>query len=808
MATLLKPPIPEKPYFPSGGWNPDAQGLSIKEEECADSLNMRISRREAFVRGGYRRLCYNSLGANPALEFHNYKSPTGVETTFAFTKNCIYKNTTTSWVYAIPFAAKDTCESATNWGSAVGTAALDATRFHLGTGSIRVPSIPAAVTDTQRIVGKSNVTWDCSARTHISFWYSSDASTTVNAKINFYSAIDYTTLIESFTITLPVSSTCFRDVAVKMTTPAGFAAVKSFDITVNGNQTLGAVWNFNIDNINALDITATDVEFWKTTRFVDVTTGETVIAAGSNPPLFDEAEDDQASRLLYYYDTTNGWFSPLTTYRNVSLGDEDTTVNGPAIASTVVSTAVLACHDVTGFSKVVKGTVSIYTLEYGTLATASSVETGTGATAKYALIPTDSSKIQGGSNSFVYSNGDGWSLQFLTADYSGLDLYVLYTYKVSIAYKPRFVWSFHNRLLFGGTYESTTYYPWRIRASEIEDQDLFTDTNRWDLVDNDISPITAGEHLGFYLTIYKGDSIVKGSYIGGTSIFTFQTAWKSGTYAGRTVQAFRGRHYYMGRDDVHVWDGNTSESITLDTSNGQYRTREEIFKSLNQNQLMKCFGSLYSQFQEYWLWITKTGETYPSSVFVYSILLNIWYYFEFTATACTGVFHVETGATIDELIGTIDEQNWRYDDVSLEGTTQSLLIAPSAGEVNVMDNKMSSEGGYWNISRTWVAGTAISSRLITRDFIYNALHQVDRTERMVFEAYGNSTVDVSYDSDYSINPAAFHSEYAITLTAEYLKRYYFPDAVAEKIRFCFEASDYWSIRWLQPFAIATETINE
>jgi hypothetical protein len=803
MATLLKPPIPENPYFPSGGWNPDAQGLSIKTEECADILNLRLSRREAFTRSGNRRLTKNSLGANPALAFFNYKAPTGVETLFAYTKNCIYKNTVQDWGYAVPYSEKETCESATSFTSDVGTPETS-TRHQFGSSSITVPLVPAAVTNGQRLIGKSDVTWNCSARTHISLWYMYSGSAALAVKVNFYSATNYTTLIESFSTTLGLLATTeFKDIVVKMTTPAGFSAVKSFDITVDGNQTNVAVWQLWLDSVNAIDAISADVEFWSSTRFVDSTSGETVISAGSNPPLFDEAEDDQASRCLFYFDSTAGWFLPLTTYRNVAKGDEDTSKAGPASASTVTSSSALAAAAYAGFSEVVAGTFAIYTTGGGTLAVASSLLE----TDQYKLVPVDSTKVKLGANSWVKSNGSAWSLEFLTADYSGEKLYVLYTYKISIAFKPRFVWNFHNRLLFGGTYEGTLYYPWRIRATEVQDKDLLVDINYWDLVDSDISPITAGEHLGFFLTIYKGNTIVKGSYIGGTSIFTFATAWKSGTFAGRTVQAFKGRHYLLGGDDVHVWDGNSLESITIDSSSGQYRIRDRIFNSLNQNQLNNCFGSIYSKYQEYWLWLPSTGETRPSSVFVYSILLGIWYYFEFTPTCASGAFHLESGVTIDELIGNIDDQNWRFDDSSIEGTAQSIVTAPAAGQALVMDGMTGSDGGYWNADNTWVTGTAISSRLITRDFIYSKLHQVERTERLVFEASG-STVDVSYDADYNIDPTSFHQEEAIALSPVFLKRYYFPDAVTDKIRFCFQANTYISIRWLQPFAIATETINE
>lgn len=809
MANKLKTPIPEKPYFPGAGWNPDAQGLSLKVDECADTLNLRYSKKEVFTRAGSRRLTYNSLGTNPALALVDFKRPNMVDTTFAFTKNCIFKNTVQDWSYAVAYSEKDTCQATANWEAGLTVSPTLSTRHQFGTGSIALLNLQATeMGDQVVLISKKSVSWNFSARTHIGFWYMNTSPVDINVTVRFYSGADYTTEIEHFDLTLVANTTtAFKDLYMKMTTPASFSNVQSFKMMFNGAQTTGALWSFYIDSIVGIDILPYDVEYWSTCRFVDSTAGETLVAAGSNPPLFDEAEDDGASRLLYYYDNTNSWFSALTTYRNVSLGDEDTTVNGPAGAGTAVSTAALAGAAVSGFQSIVAGTFSIYTIEHGTLATASAITSTIGTKSGYYLVPTDASKIKGGANSWVYADGSAWSCEFLTADYSGLDLYVLYDYKVTNTYKPRFVWSFHNRLLFGNLYEGTAYQPWRVRATEVEDMDLMEDTNYWDLVDNDTSPITAGDHLGYYLTIYKGDSIVKGSYIGGTSIFTFATVWKAGTYAGRTLQAYKGRHYLLGKDDVYSWDGNTLDSISFDPSNGQFRTQATIMQNLNMNKLNHCFGIVVPQNQEYWLWIVDSSGTYPSRVYVYSILLGIWYYHEFSETICAGHFHVESGATWDDLIGDWDEQNWTWDEVGLEGTTKSVLLGWAAGQVDVMDNKLATDEGYWDADTTWVPGTAISTRLITRDFIFNNLQLFDRVERLSFEAFG-TTCQVGYDWIYNINPATFLQIEDVTLSQAFDERFYFPDANTKKIRFLFTSSNYFSLRWAQPFAVATETFNE
>jgi hypothetical protein len=304
--------------------------------------------------------------------------------------------------------------------------------------------------------------------------------------------------------------------------------------------------------------------------------------------------------------------------------------------------------------------------------------------------------------------------------------------------------------------------------------------------------------------------IVKVSYIGGDSVFLFATAWKAGTYAGRTLASHKNLHYFLGEDDVYVWDGTFRESITKDRETGAYRVREELFNVLNKGQINNCFGILYEKFQEYWLFVVGSGETYPTHAFVYSIPRDCWFYFSFAATISVGWMHTNPGTTIDELIGTIDEQNWSFDQASMEGLTFTLLMSRNGTkQTQMLDETMGSDDGYLDATGTWHTGSDINTRLITRDFLYTTLPQQDRTERVTFEAYGTS-VTVAYSNFYETNPASppFLVSYAIALTAEYLERMYFPDAVGEHIRFMFTSTSFISLRWIQPYAIITEIVNE
>lgn len=800
----LKPPVPEQPYFPSRGWNPDANGLSIKQDECVDTLNMRISGHSADRRSGSRELADNLPSNDPVLHEHNQKDTDGIEKIYAFTKDTVweYRSTSSLWTYASKYEIIDSCEAIDDWVSDNYTPTVTTNKFE-GTNAIYIP-ITGNIADIEVLLGKEGVgvlDWDLSPYTHVTLQYFHEFATAIDAKIKFYSDNASSVLVESFDVTLNTSNTLYNELAVKMTVPANWTSIKSWEIVADGGETVASTFNLTVDYICGVVKLANDVAFWHTTRFSDGTIGETVVAAGSTPPLFDEPEADGSTRVLLYYDTTNNYFTTLSQFRNVAIGDEDTTVNGPATASIVTSNSAL-----TNAGTVLGGSFSIYTAEFGTLATASSIVNGD----LYRLIPTDTTRIQGGSASWIKIDGSAWSLSFLSTEYEGLKLYVAYTYKEAVSFNPRFVWSFNNRLLMGNTYETATYYPFRVRWSELGDIDLAYEVSYADLVDKDIAGIVAGDLLGFYLTIYKTSSVVKCSYVGGSSVFLFTTVWEEGTYAGRTLQSFRNRHYLLSKNDVVVWDGMKMWSITktLGEDKSNYRTRSEIFTTLNSNKINNCFGAIFPRFKEYWLFITGTDETYPTRAFIYSILKDIWYFFNFaTGYTCANLFNVQNEPTIDELIGTIDEQNWLLSGGYTEGKLLSLVLGKAIRGIDYLDDTMATDSGYIQADGTWVPGAAISSRLISRDFIFNQLQLEDRVQQLDLEAQGGD-IDVSYARTYTRLPGAFDNAETITLNTTYTEQRYFPDTVGQHIRFMIESTVYWSIRWLQPYAVITEFQNE
>ena len=829
----MKRAIPENPYLPSKGMNPDTNGLALRPEECIDLLNLRVSSKEITTRGGSTQIAANVPGGDPILHMHTWKAPTGLETLFGFSKNATYRYDMTSnqWVYTNPNQVFSTCESgeALKWTYKAGEGELiieDSTIHQVGSGSTKLnvyfSNDKPVVSRTDTFIYDRGAAAILDLSTYTTFTASIYCPTVDIAQLptDGYTTISFglynssNVLIETTTpvdIIYKGSGTDFRSdfqiVAYTFTTLASLrTAVRYVRCYVDYYQSVPATYTYYfpvyIDQLIATVPTTYDVEMWKTTDFIDNTIGSTVIAAGSNPPQVNEIEDDAGSRTLMYYNPTSGQFTPLSLQVEIPVVDENTGKLG--LAGTVFSdTPLVAMNGTT--DRIVWGTFYVYSAEHGTLATMTSVVGGISAP----LIPTDSTKVSGG---YVKRNGikgstHVWSITILDNTYINDTLYVAYVYTTTSTYKPRFVWNFNNRLLMGGMYEGTTYYPWRLRWTEIANLGLTQYGNYLDLVSGDVTPIMDGDYQGYYLIIYKQNSIIKVRQ-NDTTVFMAETVWKDGTYTHRTLKTYQYKQYYLGVDDVYCWDGSSRKSLTYDVGSGNYRIREKIFNLLDQGKMNTCFGGLYPRFQEYWLWITKVGESAPSSVFVYNIAKDVWYFFEYGPTTCMGNFHNVkiTSQTFDELLWNMNAQDWTGEGTYVVGTLDATVLALQAGNVYLIDDSVGTDGGYVDLLGVEVDGTAISSRLITRDFVFSDLPRMDRCQRVNFESKGSSVV-IRASNTFETVPGLFRQPTTIPLDYFWSEKKYHPDITGDHVRFCIEATDYFSLRWLQPYAVAQELYN-
>jgi len=588
-----------------------------------------------------------------------------------------------------------------------------------------------------------------------------------------------------------------------------------FDIKLVSSQSTVArrrIRNVSFEAYNMYTDSAlpSDVYHWHTTDFIDNAKGSTVVACGSVPPAPGGEETDALSRVMYYYDPSDGAFKELEQKHQLPVVDEDTLATTPGSIATRTGGPLT---NISASKTLVPGSFFLYTAEYGVIARSSTIEsTFDGTKPGYALIPVDT-YCRAGTSSYVLKDGSKWMVSINgVSEKESLKIYCGYDYKEVSEYKPRFVWVLNNRLVMANTYEDSMYQPWRVRWTAIGDIFSVRDIDYADLIDTDVTPIVGGDYQATNLMIYKAGSLVKARYAGDPLTYVFETVHLAGTFAGKTVKTYNHKQYFLGADDVYLWDGATAVSITMDPQRGNYRVRDKIFSILNNTKVHYCMANIYPKYQEYWLWVVRTGEDYPSSVFVYNMVRGIWFYYEFAPTTAVGLYTKRIAGstqakTYDELVGTYEEQNWTFEGGYLDGTTQAPILAYEAGNVYMIDDTLVSDGSYVDSSGTFVSGTQIPVELVTRDFTLGDISYQKRFSRLNFEARGTSVI-VGYSDSYQTEPALFQGKTTITLDSTDQERHYFPDLVNETIRFSFEATGFFSLRWMQPQGIELDYENE
>lgn len=840
---------PETVYLPSRGINPDGNGINLRPDEAVDSVNLRYHAREVLKREGTRRLAKATPSGHPIIHLHTYKKPNGVEVLYGFTKNAVYKFTEGSpigaWSVALPVTYTEACDATTNFSTDVssGSVSLETATKMEGSGSLEVFSTSpgAYIADGVKIVRKHSITANMTTSKSMTLFAHYEATTSVaedmQVRLQLFNTTDCSgSIIENITGTLAyVGGTNFAQAQFKFANPANLGAIRSWCLVTDGRwpdtgTSITTAFLFRVDMVQAIASHSYDVEFWDTTDIIDDAYGATVVAAGSNPPNPNEAEDDGASRALLYLHT-DGTFKNLTLNHQIPVVNEDTEIT-MATGAHVIDTAggdVANCNALQGAETIVAGSFSISTDIDGTIATSSSVlqpavDSSGAAAAGYLLIPTDPTVVTMGlDSSWVKTTGEFQLTLLVGHTYTvGQKIQVNYTYLEDSQYKPRFVRSFHNRLLMGNIYEAkdTAYQTWRARWGAIGDITLARFQDYQEVVDVGVGPITKMEYLGHDLFIYKAKSKTRVRHIGGSSIFQFETVEKRGTEAGRTVVPFRGVHFYLGEDDVYIFDGSSSFSITLDNSTGNHRVRDTLFQRINNAKVNAHFGTFYEKYNEYWLFFVRGGkedsslttedqqELNPSMALVFNAQLGIFYFFEFNQISSVGHFRSNPGATWDSATSPWNTQGYTWESGTRDGQAQALVLARSTSDVYLMDGADAKDEGYVNGAGVFTEGSDIPYHLITRDFTWGDISLKSRTTRVDFECDGGVDTTVGYSLDYETDPSNFKSKDDISIDHRTIERSYFPDATGEHIRFLFEGTDEFRLRWVQPHAIIHDLPGE
>jgi len=830
--------VPDKVYLPNGGLNSDGGGIAVQENELIDVENLRINSDSLETRGGSKRLALNAPGGDPIIHQHRYQRPGNADILFGFTKNDIwrYNSGDNDWTSVLDSALLDAADSLSTWSyNAVPVAGGDQSLT-----DYRVEGTKAV--NNEIYDSGTNGQGDCT----VTFGTAQDVSS--YNSLRYYASVtsstdDGGTISSTFDVTFKDSSGVTIDSGTVSPSTSGYAIV-TFDISGAGSgggwadlksitwahpgvtaAGTNVAYNLLIDYIHVTNPLASDITYWSTTDYLDADEGLTVIAACSEPPLPGNEEADQAKRALYYYDTTDEVFKTLVTKQRTTTTNEDTGVNVPASPGTATSSGALTDSGDSNFTTLVgEGLCSFYTLEEGLLATASAIlisDVDGSGNAGYFLIPANTDVVESGSNSWVRQDGLGWSIEFsAVSDIASLSIYVEYTWFETKAYKPRYVAAFHNHLMMMNTFEDSAYKTWRVRWGRPQVKEEATQLDYQDVVNLDSSPIVGYEFQSLYLIVYKRNSKARFYHTQGevpetlqdeTISFNFEPIAGAGLNAFRTIAEHEGIHYYLGKDDVYADFGDSRISITRNNTGGYGRVREEIFTKLNQGKILNFLGFIYPYWKQYWLGIVESGETYPTLWFVYDIDHDNWTKYRYSAITSVGFYQTTNIAQsqIQDLVGTIDEQNWNFLSGAFEGMYATPTLAYSAGDVHIIDERLTTDGGYTDTDTdTWVAGSAISSYFVTRDFISSDLARRERITRMKSRLNTAGDFTVRCSADQETVAGTMRQAQTITAVSRMHTYNYNPDIVSQHLRFRLDFTKHVLFKWLQPFLVRHRLYSE
>jgi len=132
--------------------------------------------------------------------------------------------------------------------------------------------------------------------------------------------------------------------------------------------------------------------------------------------------------------------------------------------------------------------------------------------------------------------------------------------------------------------------------------------------------IVASAQLGNSMLIYKEDSIISMRYVGGQSIFRFDTVFSEFGAIGRNaVGVLENAHVVVTLNDIFMHNGSTFESV-IDAKN-----RDLFFEALDADYLDKLNVQVLNVASEVWFSFPGVGSDGTlNTAWVWNYKLNVW----------------------------------------------------------------------------------------------------------------------------------------------------------------------------------------
>ena len=131
--------------------------------------------------------------------------------------------------------------------------------------------------------------------------------------------------------------------------------------------------------------------------------------------------------------------------------------------------------------------------------------------------------------------------------------------------------------------------------------------------------IVGGESLRDSFVIYSEDAMNVMDYVGDALGWRRRTVSGSANLMGKEgVVEVKGQQYFIGRDDIMAFDGNTMQSIVHN------RLRTRLAGNVNNERRSKSWAAHYESFNEVWFAVPSATAQFPDLAYVFNYRDGTW----------------------------------------------------------------------------------------------------------------------------------------------------------------------------------------
>lgn len=358
---------------------------------------------------------------------------------------------------------------------------------------------------------------------------------------------------------------------------------------------------------------------------------------------------------------------------------------------------------------------------------------------------------------------------------------------VAAGYKCKVLASFKNHLNMGSMIEGGVEYPQRFR---------WTDSAAVTFGGTAGSTETEGEDeimqlrkLGTKLVIYKSDSVVNVTHIGGNTVYRFDsTIRRTGVLAMDLALEVGELHIFVASDNIFYYGGG-SDPVPIGAA-----IRDEFYRLLSDTSIARAFSYYSPENQEAYFFIPSDSATAANYCWIYNTVLNTWTRRIKTGMSAIGAYNTVSALTFGDAVGSFSAQTVTFGDRSFSSTAPIILYGTTAGLVGQFD-ETSVDDLTAAVDKIFDTPDFSAAKLpIQGDQAVRYTDNIKRWLRFAFEAKG-STVDILYSRD---EGGSFNSIKTVTLTGSFKRYFVSIDIPADRLRFRFRnnvAGGAFYLRW-------------